>query len=259
MEKNYQAVADYVFEGQKNRKEITKITKDLAKDYTVEDAYKAQEVLLDLWKKEGAKLLAPKMGLTSKAKWDQMGVDSPIVGYIFEDMIETMNEIQFDRYIHPKVEPEIGIVLKKNLKGNDLTIQDVLDNIDYVFSCVEVIDSRYENFDFDLVSVIADNTSAAGAVFGNEKTDPKAFDLSKETVKLYVNDEIYAEGDGSAVLGHPAEAIVALAKHLNQYGEEVKAGQPIMTGGITAAPLIQPGDKIRVEYDHLQNLEITVR
>lgn len=250
--------AEYIYHAQKNLVEIPKLTAERLPDFTIEDAYKVQAELIKLYEQDGHKVLAPKMGLTSKAKWEQMNVDSPIVGYIFEDTIETGNTVKVSDYIHPKVEPEIGIVLKQDLKGPGVTIEDVLANVDYVFSCVEVIDSRYQNFDFTLTDVIADNTSAAGAVFSDEKVSVDQLDLAKETAVLKVNGEVKAEGDGTAVLGHPAEAIVALAEHLAESGQTVKAGEPIMTGGMTSAALIQPGDVVEVEYSTLGKITIKV-
>lgn len=254
--KMIQEVAAYVYAAQINLKEINKLTEDKYPNLTMEDSYKAQKELVKLYEEAGHQVFAPKMGLTSKAKWEQMNVDSPIVGYIFNEMVEENKVVKMSDYIHPKVEPEIAIVLKNDIKGDDLTIEDVLDNIDYVLSGVEIIDSRYKDFNFDLPSVIADNTSAAGAVFGDEKLDISEIDMQTETVVLKVNGEVQVEGDGTAVLGHPAESIVWLARHLAQEDKAVPAGVPIMTGGLTAAVLVNAGDTVEVEFSNLSNITI---
>lgn len=81
-------------------------------------------------------------------------------------------------------------------------------------------------------SVIADNTSAAGAVFSEEKVSITDINLQTEKVVLKVNGKVQVEGDGTAVLGHPAESIVWLARHLANENQAVPAGVPIMTGGL---------------------------
>lgn len=249
--------AEYIYKAQTELFDIPKLTNEKLPNLTFDEAYVIQEEVIKIYEENGHKVLAPKMGLTSKAKWEQMGVDSPCYGYIFESSLEEGDTIKMSDYIHPKVEPEIGIVLKNDIGGSDLTVEDVLANIDYVFSCVEVIDSRYENFNFTLVDVIADNTSAAGAVFSKEKYTDE-IDLAAEKVTLKINGEVQEEGDGTAVLGHPAEAIVSLAKLLDEKGQVVKAGQPIMTGGMTGAVLINEGDLVEVTYSNLEAITIKV-
>lgn len=260
MEKNkILEIAKYVYDAEKNKYEVAKITEELFPNLNAEDAYLIQNEVIKLRERDGHNVFAPKMGLTSKAKWDQMGVDSPIVGYIFDDMIEEGNTINVLDYIHPKIEPEIAIVLKNEISGLDLTIEDVLKNTDYVLSCAEVIDSRYKNFDFTLTDVIADNTSASGAVFGREKYPITNIELDSEEVTFKLNGEVVAEGKGTAVLGHPASAIVELGAFLYQQGKVVPAGIPIMTGGITSAVLVKPGDKVEITYSNLETIEIDVK
>lgn len=249
--------AEYLYRAQTELFEIPKLTAEKLPNLTIDEAYMIQAELVNIYQEKGDTILAPKMGLTSKAKWDQMGVDSPCYGYIFESTLEKNNMIKMSDYIHPKVEPEIGIVLKHELSGSNLTVNDVLANIDYVFSCVEVIDSRYENFNFTLTDVIVDNTSAAGAVFSEEKYTNQ-IDLAAEKVTLKINGEIKAEGDGTAVLGQPAEAIVSLASLLDKKGQVVKAGVPIMTGGLTSAFLVNASDLIEVTYSNLAPITIKV-
>ena len=253
-----QTTANYLYHAEKDKIEVQKITAERISGLTISEAYLIQDELINLREQDGHKVIAKKMGLTSKAKWEQMGVDSPIVGYLFDDMMETNNVIKISDYIHPKVEAEIGIVLKNDLHGPNVTIDDVLKNIDYVFSCVEVIDSRYQNFDFTLPDVIADNTSAKGAVFSNKKLSSDNIDLPTEEVTLKINGELQAEGNGAAVLGHPAEAVVFLTKFLSEKGESVKSGLPIMTGALTAASLIRAGDVIEVTYTNLDPIKIKV-
>lgn len=250
--------ANYIYENQRNHQEIEKITLEKYPEMTPEEAYEVQSELIKLYEADGYNVLAPKLGLTSKAKWEQMNVDSPIVGYVFDEFIVKGNTVDMRNYIHPKVEPEIAIVLKNEIGGEDLTIEEIEENIDYVISAAEVIDSRYKDFDFTLVDVIADNTSAAGAIFSDRKIKPEEIDWKKEKSRIFVNNKLVETGNGEAVLGHPLEAIVYLAKHLAKEGKKIKAGVPIMTGGMSAAVLVKPGDLVEVCYSTLGTIEIQV-
>lgn len=249
--------AQYVYAGEKNKREIVKLTQEQWPDLSVETAYQIQQAVINLRQADGHHVFAPKMGLTSKAKWEQMGVDSPIVGYVFDDMLETKAEIKVSDYIHPKIEPEIAFVMKEELSG-DVTLEEVLAHTDYVLSAAEVIDSRYLNFDFTLTDVIADNTSASGTIFGQEKFSVASLDLAAEKVVIKVNGDVKVEGSGADVLGHPALAIVELAKHLAKEGKSVPTGVPIMTGGMSSAVLLEAGDEVEIVYTNLETIQFKV-
>src|SRR5690606_22589082 len=118
---------------------------------TIEEAYLVQEELVRQKLEEGKKIVGPKMGITSEAKMKQMNVDDPIYGYVFDDMVVNEGDtISISDYIHPKVEPEIGFILSRDLEGPNVTALDVLRSTEYVFPAIEIIDSRYENFNFTL-------------------------------------------------------------------------------------------------------------
>ncbi|MNT45891.1 2-hydroxyhexa-2,4-dienoate hydratase [compost metagenome] len=153
--------------------------------------------------------------------------------------------------IHPKVEAEIAFVLKAPLKGPGCHIGDVLAATDFVVPAVEVIDSRYENFRFDLKSVIADNTSSARFVVGGTHRGAEGLDLKNLGVVLEKNGEVVATAAGAAVLGHPANSVAMLANMLGARGRELPAGTFIMTGGVTEAIAVAAGDNITVRYQHL--------
>src|SRR5699024_1508063 len=155
------------------------------------EAYLVQEELIQEKLTEGKKIIGPKMGITSEAKMKQMNVDDPIYGYVFDYMVvEGGGSISVSDYVHPIVELEIGFILKEDLEGPEVTALDVLRATEYVFPALEIIDSRYENFNFTLPDVIADNTSAAGAIFGTDLKRPESLELDVVGVTLSVNGEI---------------------------------------------------------------------
>ncbi|SFE38578.1 2-oxo-3-hexenedioate decarboxylase [Lentibacillus persicus] len=253
-------LTDYVYNAEKEKREIVKITAELYPELTIDEAYLVQEELIRRKQNDGLSIVGPKMGITSEAKMKQMNVDNPIYGYVFDNMVVAEGDtIALSDYIHPKVEPEIGFVLKRDLEGPNVTALDVLRSTEYVFPAIEIIDSRYENFNFTLPDVVADNTSAAGAVFGTSLKTPDQLELDVVGVTLSINGEVKSLGAGAAVLSHPANSIASLANMLAEKGEKVKAGQPILSGGITAAVRLSEGDFVNVKCGGLGDVSFFVK
>lgn len=232
-------------------REIAKIT-DEYPEMDREDAYAVQDEIRRLKEMQGHHTVGFKCGLTSYAKMKQMGVASPIFGFVSDDMACADGaEIALNALIHPKVEAEIAIVTKAPLRGPGCHMGAVMAAVDFVVPAVEVIDSRYRDFKFDLTSVIADNTSAARFVVGGRNRDLERLDLRTLGVVLEVNGEPRAMAAGAAVLGHPLTAVARLADHLGRCGREIPAGTFIMTGGLTEAIAVEPGDCVSARFQKL--------
>lgn len=238
------------------RRAVTKITDDHP-DMDWEDAYAVQYGMRACKAARGVGIAGLKMGLTSRAKMKQMEVDVPVYGFLTDDRVYPDGaEIPIADFIHPRIEAEIALVTKRVLQGPGCHIGDVLRATDFVLPAVEIIDSRYENFRFDLKSVIADNTSAAAFVTGGRSAGPENVDLRTVGVVLEKNGEVVELGAGAAVLGHPAASVAMLANMLAERDESIPAGTFIMTGGITAAVAVEAGDNINVRYQSLGSLRM---
>ncbi|MCM3116967.1 fumarylacetoacetate hydrolase family protein [Neobacillus sp. MER 74] len=252
-------IADYLIAAEVDKREVVKVTSKIKPDLTVEEAYEAQELLVQKKLDEGKRIVGPKMGLTSKAKWDQMGVSEPIYGYIFDYMlIDNGGALPYSELIHPKVEAEIAFVIGEDIEGPGITGAQVLAKTEYVLPALEIIDSRYENFNFTHTDVIADNTSASRVVFGNTLKKPSEFDLELVGSTLSINGKIRELGTGAAVLGHPANAIAVLANVLARKGERILKGDIILSGAITSAVLLNVGDFVSAKFDGLGEVTFTV-
>lgn len=211
------------------------------------DAYAIQDALRRLQTARGARVIGFKAGLTAHAKMRQMGVDTPVFAFLLDTFaVPDGGSCKTAELIHPKVEPEIAFVTKAELKGPGCHIGAVLAATDFVLPGIEVIDSRYRDFKFDLKSVIADNTSAARFVVGGRAIAVEGFDLRTAGIVLEKNGEPVAFGAGAAVLGHPAAAVAALANHLAARGEAIPEGSLILSGGITEAVAVKTGDHVRL-------------
>jgi 2-oxo-3-hexenedioate decarboxylase len=231
--------------------EVTKITDDYP-NMTFTDATDVQWEIRRRKMSRGHKVVGMKMGLTSWAKMKQMGVEMPCYGFLADYFsLPDGAQVPFDELIHPKVEAEIAFVTNKELSGRNLTVEDVLAATELVVPAVEIIDSRYKDFKFDLTSVQADNSSSTRFVVGSHAAKPEDFDWSTIGVVMQKNGEIIELGAGAAVLDHPAASVAMLATMLAERDELIPAGTFIMTGGITAAVLVAKGDSIVVRYQGL--------
>lgn len=241
---------------QKRAYAIQKLT-DEYPAMTIADGYAVQNELRRRFIAQGHKQVGWKIGLTSKAKMQQMGVDVPSIGFLTDRMARPENSaISVSDLVHPRVECEIAFVTKKTLTGPGCTVQDVLDATDYVLPAVEIIDSRFSGFKFDLASVVADNGSSARFVAGGRARYPADIDLRTLGVVLEKNGEIVAMGAAAAVLGHPAQAIALLVNVLAGLGETLPAGSFVMSGAITEAIAVQAGDNVIARFQDLGSVSM---
>lgn len=259
MSKSYKEIAQYLVNGEVDKKEVKRVTAEIKPDLTVEEGYLVQEEIVKMKLAEGRKIIGPKMGLTSRAKMTQMNVEDPIYGHVFDYMlIENGGTLHLSDVIHPKVEAEFAFVIGEDIEGPGITGVQVMAATDYVVPALEIIDSRYENFDFTLPDVVADNASTSRVVFGNAIKRPSEVDLDLTGVGLFVNGEMKDLGAGAAVLGHPANSIAMLANMLAKKGEKVQAGHIILAGGITGAVMLHEGDHVVGKFDGFQDVEFKV-
>lgn len=244
-------LAEHLEDAELKAHDVVKIT-DEHPDMDWDDAYAIQDEIRRRKESRGSKTVGLKCGLTSFAKMKQMGVETPVFGFVSDYMAQPDGgEIKVEELIHPKVEAEICIVTKAPLAGPGCHVGAVMAATDFVVPAVEIIDSRYRDFKFDLKSVIADNTSASRFVVGGRSRDLDELDLRTLGVVLEKNGEIVTMAAGAAVLGHPLAAVAMLANHLGARGQEIPVGTFIMTGGVTEAVAVEPGDSVAVRFQDL--------
>ena len=231
--KNAQAVPQFNLQGQ----------------LSLPDAYRVQAQAMHLRLERGAHRTGVKMGFTSRAKMIQMGIQDLIWGRLSSDMlIEEGSSIDFTRYVHPRVEPELAFVLKRPLSGN-VNMVEALAAVEAIAPALEIIDSRYQDFKFTLPEVVADNASSSGYVIG-PWSDPHG-DFSNLGLTLNIDGRAVQVGSTAAILGHPLRSLVAAARLSAQAGEPLRAGDVVMAGGATPAEWIRPGQHVSIEMERL--------
>lgn len=249
-------LAEHVENAELQVHDITKITDDYPQmdwddAYAIQDAIRARKIA------RGNQVVGLKMGLTSRAKMKQMGVETPVYGFLVDYFsVPEGDTIDTNVLIHPKIEPEIAFITKRELRGPGCHIGAVLAATECVLPAIEIIDSRYRDFKFDLKSVIADNTSSSRFVIGGNALNVSGLDLRNLGVVIEKNGHVVATGAGAAVLGHPAASVAMLANMLGARGQSIPAGTLILTGGITEAIAVTAGDHINVRFQHLGNVGV---
>lgn len=250
-QKTIEQLAEHLENAELQAHDVVKIT-DAHPEMDWDDAYAIQNEILRRKLARGNRVVGLKAGLTSYAKMKQMGVETPCFGFLVDYFsVPDGGEIKVKELIHPKAEPEIAFVLKRALKGPGCHIGAVLAATDFVMPGIEIIDSRYRDFKFDLKSVIADNCSSSRFVLGGKAVPVGQLDLRTLGVVMEKNGEAVAIGAAASVLGHPAAAIAMLANHLGARGEEIPAGSMILSGGITEAVAVECGDNVSLRIQDL--------
>lgn len=240
-----------------NRTEIDQIAATHP-ELTMEVAYDVQAASVARRIERGERLIGMKMGLTSRAKMEQMGVHEPIFGRLTSSMaLNNGAVVQHSTLIHPRIEPEVAFLLNRDLIG-PVTPAEALRSVEGVCAALEIIDSRYRDFKFTLPDVVADNTSAVLFVLGDVVKPADAVNLGNLGIVMEINGNPVEIGSSSAILDHPARSLAALATMLARRGESLQAGQVVLAGGATAAVAIKPGDHIRALVDELGTVEVRI-
>ena len=238
------------------RQAIPQITQN-QKSLTLEDAYAIQSILVHRREQRGERRIGMKMGMTSRAKMQQMGVQEMTWGRLCDGMLlEEGGDITLSSFIHPRIEPELAFLIGKPLSGK-VTAAQALAAVEGVAPAMEVVDSRYKDFQFTLTDVVADNSSAAGLIVGAWSRPDQ--DLSNLGVVLEVNGMVVDTASTAAVLGHPLRALVAAARLVGAAGETLHPGDIVLSGGITAAHAVSAGETIRATMQNLGFAMVTVR
>ncbi|GHG16567.1 MULTISPECIES: 2-keto-4-pentenoate hydratase [Amycolatopsis] len=225
-------------------------------DLDVDTAYAIQDEALRQRRARGETLVGVKLGLTSRAKQQRMGIDTPLLAWLTDAMVLPAG-VPVPSLIHPRAEPELVFVLGRRLAGPGVTAATALAAVDRVYGGIEVIDSRYADYRFTLPDAVADNGSSACFSVGPVGVPPSTVDLSLEAALLEVDGQIVDTATGAAVQGHPAEALALAANALAARGLALEPGWLVLTGGMTDAVPLRPGSRVAAHFSHLGSLTLT--
>ena len=238
---------------------VEQLSKEV-QEFEAVDAYKIQDLGIKHRLDQGEIFKGLKMGLTSKAKREQMNLSSPLYG-VLTDKMEIPNGGTFSmrKTIHPKIEPEIAFVLKKDI-SKKIDIEEASECCNALLPALEILDSRYTQFKyFSLEDVIADNASSSHYILGEQKADFSSIDLLNLKMEMYIDGKLEKEGISKDISGHPLLSIVELSNLMTDRGLTIKAGSVILAGAATAAVMLRPGMDCRLVVQDLGEVRVKVQ
>lgn len=239
-----------------SRKGIVPFTKE-DPDLSLEEAYQVQLVGIRKKEKDGQRITGKKIGLTSEAMQQMLGVDEPDYGHLLDGMaVENQGEVSSHQVMQPKVEAEIAFVLKQELVGPGISTLDVMRATDYVIPALEIIDSRIADWQIKLPDTIADNASSGLYVLGGKPTPIHRYDLKQLGMVLYRNGKLANTGVGAAALGNPAYCVAWLANKLSEFDIPLKSGEIILSGALSAAVKAEPGDFFHARFANIGEIGV---
>ncbi len=250
--------ADKLYQAEQNLSVISPLTAEFT-DMSIETAYQIQ--MKNVLRKEasGDRIVGHKIGLTSKPMQHMLGVNEPDFGHLFASMYYQSGDVIDYPLIQPKVEPELAFVLKEDLEGESVSVQDVIRATQYILPAIEVIDSRIADWKIRLADTISDNASSGCFVLSNFASSIENLNFLTTGAVMKINDKVVQTGAGAAVLGNPALAVAWLANKLNALGTTLKSGDVVLSGAVSAAVAVIPGDHVSVSFGKLGRVEATLR
>jgi 2-keto-4-pentenoate hydratase len=211
-----------------------------------EGAYAVQEINTRYWEAQGRRIVGRKAGLTAKAVQQQLGVDQPDFGVLFEDMaVADGGRLDPARCIQPKAEAEIAFVLASGLPDTATTPEQLAAAVATVHAAIEVVDSRIADWKITFADTVADNGSSAFFVLADTGVPLAGLDLEGAAMEMVINGAVVSSGVGAAALGNPLNAAAWLARTLALRGEPLKAGDVLLAGALGPMVALKPGDQVR--------------
>ena len=227
-------------------------------DIDVVDAYEIQLINIRQRVAEGARVLGHKVGLSSLAMQQMMGVDEPDYGHLLDEMqVFEDTPVKAGRYLYPRVEVEVGFILAADLPGAGCTEDDVLAGTEALAPSIELIDTRITDWKIALCDTIADNASSAGFVLGEARVSPRELDVKSIDAVLTRNGEVVTEGRSDAVLGNPVTAVAWLARKVESFGVRLRKGDIVLPGSCTRAIDARAGDDFVADFAGLGSVRLS--
>jgi 2-keto-4-pentenoate hydratase len=249
-----QQLADALYTAAKTRKVIAPLRETSGLSETdVFSGYAVQNLNTQRAIAEGRRVTGRKIGLTSVAVQQQLGVDQPDFGCLFDDMEFSEGiEIPMSRLIQPKAEAEVAIVLDRDLPaGRQHSFADIIRATAFALPAIEIVDSRIADWNIKFLDTVADNASSGLYVLGGRPMPLSAVDVRAIPMSMAVNGVEVSTGGGAACLGHPLNAARWLANALSSRGVGLFAGDVIMTGALGPMKPIAAGDTIVADFGPL--------
>lgn len=226
-------------------------------NFTEDDAYEIQRLSIEERYNRGEKFVGLKLGFTSYAKMEQMGVHDMIWGRLTDLMwLKNGDTLAMKKFIHPRAEPEIAFLLKKDL-NREISLDEIPEYISACAPAIEIIDSRFTNFKFSLEDVIADNCSSSGFVIGAWQPLPES--LTNRSMALLFEKNVKEQDSSNAILDNPFLSICNASRLAAKYNQPFLAGNILLAGAATPAVFVESGKKITAKVEGIGSCSILTK
>lgn len=230
--------------------------RDLLGDTDIEAAYAVQREVLNRRVAAGARVVGRKVGLTSPAVQQQLGVEQPDFGVLFDDMEVVLGaEACTGRLMQPKAEAEVAFVLAADLEEGLLDASQVRTVVDYAVAAVEIVDSRIARWDITIVDTVADNASSGMFVLGQERRALADFEPVDVVMSMTLDGQPVSAGTGAACLGDPLNAVAWLARTARAMGNHLRKGDIILSGALGPMVAVKSGSHIVADVGTLGTVD----
>ena len=231
--------------------------RDLIGTDDLDAAYAVQQGLIQGRIAAGGTVVGRKIGATSEAVQQQLGVDQPDFGYLFDDMdVSAHHPISMRTLVQPRVEAEVAFVLARDIDEPEITLEGVRDAVQVALPALEIVDSRIADWNIGFTDTVADNASSGLYVVGQDGRTLEEIEPRDVTMSLTINGEERSSGTGAACLGDPLEALRWLAVQAQRYGDPLRAGQVILSGALGPFVPFAPGDKVEASISGFDTLSV---
>jgi len=227
----------------------------------INTAYAIQTHWTNMRLERGEKIVGRKIGLTSKAIQQQLGVSEPDYGTLWQSSFYPAKNgkvnIPAGDFLQPRIEGEVAFLIGKALREPNITPEQILEATEACAMGIEIVASRIADWKIKLVDTIADNASYGGFTLGPWDKQMRDSDLGALAMTIHHNRMHAAEGLGSAALGHPATSTAWLANKLLEFGVSLEPGDVVISGGITKMLPVKSGDEFIFSLTSQPDLTVT--
>lgn len=256
--KTIEKLGDELYDALRTRRTLSPLTERWP-GITIEDAYHVSlRMVTRRIEDDGENVIGKKIGVTSLAVQEMLGVFQPDFGYLTDKMLYPNGGSMpiSKQLIQPRAEGEIAFMLKRSLRGPGVTNGDVLDATDFVMPCFEVVDSRIRDWRVKIQDTIADNASCGLFVLGEDRVEPQGLDFPNLKMRVFKNGELLSEGLGSAALDSPLNCVSWLANTLSKFGITLDAGDVVLSGSLVPLEPVVAGDEMHLELEGVGTAQV---
>ena len=217
-------------------------------DLTTTQAYALQSEIVRLREQRGERVIGYKVGCTSEAIQNQLGVREPIFGRIFDtDCFPSGARLSYARFANLAVEGELAVRLGQDFPDSTVSQAACWAAIEAVFPVIELHHYVLHAASAPGPQLIASSGMHAGLVLADPASVRSEPGNCADRLSIQINQVIVGSVEEAKSLTSPVESLRRLAVRLAQFGLHLCKGQVILTGSPMNLYPVAPGSRIVVE------------